>query len=92
MTLHVIHGQRSGSQLKDYNAFLHITVINKSNKKLLTRKSFLRIIIVAFTCSNDEPTLRKFMLLLHFTRSLKPDNIDILYLWMLEKHNCLILT
>ena len=42
-----------------------------------TRKSFLRK-KVTFTCSNDEATLRNLMLLLHFTKSLKCYNIDIL--------------
>ena len=38
---------------------------------------------------NDES---KLMLLLLFTKSLKRDNIDKAYLWMLEEHNCSILT
>ena len=41
------------------------------------------------TCINDEITLEKLMLLLHFTKSLKQGNIDILYLTMPEEHNCL---
>ena len=41
------------------------------------------------TCINDEITLEKLMLLLHFTESFKQGNIDILYLWMPEEHNCL---
>ena len=37
-------------------------------------------------------TLRKLMLL-HFTKSLKSDNIDILLpCWMVEEHNCLVST
>ena len=29
-----------------------------------------------------------YIIILHFTKSLKIDNTDILYLWMQEEHNC----
>ena len=46
--------------------------------------------MVAFTKSNDEPTLQILMPFPHFSKSLKGDNIDIIYLCMLKKHNCLV--
>ena len=42
-----------------------------------------------------DPTLEKLLLLLHFTKSFKHATImiySVLYSWLLEEHNCLILT
>ena len=36
--------------------------------------------------------LRKLILSLHFTKAGNPGNTGILYLWMLEEHNSLLLS
>ena len=38
-----------------------------------------------FTHSNDETTVKNPMLLLLFTKSINRNNIDMLYLWMIEE-------
>ena len=51
------------------------------------RTKLFNINFLIYSQAEIKRTLRKFLLLLYFTKFLKCDNIDTLHLRMLEKHN-----